>query len=225
MREVRRIALPADHTFVVAVSGVLAEKTGAARERYNAASAAVAEILRRANEASGRHDATLADAVATDAARARALVAGTSLQARLEHFLIESGELVPAAADALGRGDLASFGAASAESQRIAESLLCNQIPETTDLVRSALELGAPAVRSFGAGFGGSVWALVPIADSVEFAARWWDDYAQRWGRPGASVLITSPGGAARRCEDGSTPWSASEVGSPDEGRLASIRP
>jgi galactokinase len=39
--------------------------------------------------------------------------------------------------------------------------------------VRSAREAGAQAASSFGAGFGGSVWALVPAADAEAFAARW----------------------------------------------------
>ena len=39
--------------------------------------------------------------------------------------------------------------------------LLGNQVPETIALARAALAHGAFAACSFGAGFGGSVWALV----------------------------------------------------------------
>ena len=46
-------------------------------------------------------------------------------------------------------------------SQAEAETLLGNQVPETIALARAARELGAFAVVRFGAGFGGSVWALV----------------------------------------------------------------
>jgi galactokinase len=57
-------------------------------------------------------------------------------------------------------------------SQAEAKSLLDNQVPETVALARSARELGAFAACSFGAGFGGSVWALVD-RDAEAFARRW----------------------------------------------------
>jgi len=39
---------------------------------------------------------------------------------------------------------------------------LGNQIPQTIFLAKTARQLGAVAASAFGAGFGGSVWALVP---------------------------------------------------------------
>mgnify|MGYP001365015296 CR=1 FL=1 len=60
-------------------------------------------------------------------------------------------------------------------SQHLAESLLANQVPETVALQRLAREHGAVAASAFGAGFGGSVWALVPGAAA--------DDFVERWGR------------------------------------------
>ena len=59
------------------------------------------------------------------------------------------------------RRDTAALGDLSAESQADAETLLDNQVQETVELVASARRLGAFASSSFGAGFGGSVWALV----------------------------------------------------------------
>ncbi len=47
-------------------------------------------------------------------------------------------------------------------SQEAAERWLGNQIPETIALARLARHVGATAASAFGAGFGGSVWALVP---------------------------------------------------------------
>ena len=80
---------------------------------------------------------------------------------RFNQFVEESTELVPAAADELGAGDLDAFGRTVARSQELAERLLRNQVPETVALVRSARDHGAWAASAFGAGFGGSVWALV----------------------------------------------------------------
>ena len=42
--------------------------------------------------------------------------------------------------------------------------LLENQVPQTIGLARSARQCGAAAASAFGAGFGGSVWALVGAA-------------------------------------------------------------
>ncbi|MGO2605697.1 MAG: galactokinase family protein [Brachybacterium tyrofermentans] len=224
VRHERTIALGPELTFVVAVSGVEAEKTGSARDDYNRVSLAVAEILRRWHEDtahidadradsdpadaaladSSRASASLADVVASGPAavqRLRSLVAADEyLTGRLEQCLAESERFVPAAAVALEDGDLAEFGRLVDESQAGAESGLRNQVPETVSLQRLARGLGALAASAFGAGFGGSVWALVPTADAQDFAARWLDAYrAEHPERTRAATSLARPGGAARR--------------------------
>nr|MCU0626997.1 hypothetical protein [Gemmatimonadaceae bacterium] len=47
---------PADHAFVVAVSGVTAEKSGDARDRYNRVSRTITHLLDAWNRTTGRHD-------------------------------------------------------------------------------------------------------------------------------------------------------------------------
>src|SRR5699024_12884459 len=78
----------------VAVSGIDAAKTRAARDHYIRVSLAVTEILRRWNEDSGRGDTTLAQAAASDpraADRLRELTADDDyLGGRLTQFLEES---------------------------------------------------------------------------------------------------------------------------------------
>ena len=86
--------------------------------------------------------------------------AAADLVRRLRHFLAEDAR-VPLAADAFQRRDRAALGALSDASQHDADALLGNQIPETCALAALARESGAFAASSFGAGFGGSVWALV----------------------------------------------------------------
>ncbi len=201
----KRVAFPPDLAFVVLVSGVAAEKTGAARDLYNLASLSTREILSRWNEATGRRDAVLADALEADpqAGRLHRLVSDDDrLTRRLDHFLAESEQIIPAATDALEAGDLEAFGAAVDDSQRIAETLLGNQVPETIALARIARrDLEAVASCSFGAGFGGSVWAAVPRTDAEDFAAEWLRRYALQFpeaaGR--ASTMVTRPGPSARR--------------------------
>jgi galactokinase len=81
--------------------------------------------------------------------------------------------------------DAARLTALTEASQVDAEVLLGNQVPETIGLAGAALEQGAFAACSFGAGFGGSVWALVD-GDAEAFARRW--DPAAFVARPGPPV-------------------------------------
>ena len=89
--------------------------------------------------------------------------------------------MIPAAGEALARGDLEAFGRWVDRSQQAAETLLGNQIPETVYLAAAAREHGAAAASAFGAGFGGSVWALVRTGRVTEFLAEWQDGYRDRF--------------------------------------------
>ena len=59
------------------------------------------------------------------------------------------------------------------ESQALAERWLGNQIAETSTLARLARQLGADGASAFGAGFGGSVWAMVPDREAERFCHAW----------------------------------------------------
>jgi galactokinase len=183
--------VPADHEFVIAASGVTAEKTGGARAQYNRLSQIARHLLDAWNDATGRADASLADAARSgpDAAeRLRTIAAhavsspfeSPTLVRRLDQFLLESFEIVPASGPALEAGDWTTLGTLATRSQRAAENDLGNQVPETMALARSAR-----AASAFGAGFGGSVWALVPDRDAADFAARWSAGYSREF--PGAA--------------------------------------
>lgn len=204
----KEVAVPRDWTFVVAASGVTAEKAGNARELYNRLSLAAAAIQDLWREAGGG-GSTLGEAVriagvpeqireTLEASRHPRFSAG-ELSDRFEQFLVESEAHVPAGADAFGRGDGAALGAIAARSQAGAENLLRNQIPETVALVASARALGAIAASAFGGGFGGSVWALVPADRSESFQARWPEDYRRRFvASAPASVFFATRAGAGR---------------------------
>jgi galactokinase len=186
----RTIPFPADHVLVVAVSGVIAEKTGAAREKYNAVSLSVQEILKRWRAATGRGDTVLADAIASDPGaldRLRKLLAGDRLIGRLEQFVAESMEIIPAAGDALAAGRLDDLGKLVDRSQETGARLLGNQIPETIFLAKSARDIGAIAASAFGAGFGGSVWAMVRADEAAEFLERWKSSYVAQFPQQTAS--------------------------------------
>ena len=72
-------------------------------------------------------------------------------------------------------------------------------MPQTIFLARSARELGAAAGSAFGAGFGGSVWALVALSDAETFLDRWAQAYRRRFAASAsrASFFLTRPGPAA----------------------------
>ncbi len=205
MRLVSPVRLPDGWQLMVATSGVLAEKTGAALADYNRCSAQVREIVARAEQRSDLALANLAAVVEMQGTDwARDLVGDSpALSRRLEHYVVESDRLVPEAVRALTDADRSLLGAVAQQSQAAAETLLGNQIPETSQLVRSALSVGAWAASSFGAGFGGSAWAVIPYGQDDEFAEQWLMHYRERFPEAGARAIAlgVTPSGAARRIE------------------------
>ena len=97
---------------------------------------------------------------------------------RLEQFIRESLEIVPAAGDSLVECNIKEFGRLADESQNLGVTHLGNQMPQTIFLSKAARKLGAPASSAFNAGPGGSVWALVPIQAAIDgFFFEWADEY------------------------------------------------
>ena len=210
----RDVPMPKGHVFVVAFSGVLAEKTAAAMATYNRASLAAARVLAIWQEASGRPATTLESAAAEgpsapDEIRQAVIAArdqefGTDLLLkRFDQFVLESRSIVPSAGDALEANDLTTFGALVDRSQEATEQWLVNHVPETAALASEARGIGAPAASAFGAGFGGSVWALVAEGRSAGFAGEWSARYRRQfpeaWAR--ARFFETCAGPSAMRLE------------------------
>lgn len=191
----RAISIPDGYVFVIASSGVRAEKTGAALEHYNRVSRRLSVGLECWRGTTGRADISMGAAIASapDAPeQIREVLSNTvgaayspeSLVERFTQFHFETNEIIPDAGDALGRGDLRTFGELVNLSQLRAERGLDNQIPETIALVRQARELGAVAASAFGAGFGGSVWALVQSSSAESFRRMWSDGYRTNFPEP-----------------------------------------
>lgn len=212
VRHERSLALPSGLTFVIASSGVAADKTGNARDRYNRLSLATAKILDLWRRETGRADPTLFSAATSspDAAASIWRILGqagdpafdrTFLLGRFSQFVEETVQIVPAVADAFSRGDLETVASQVDRSQFLAEHFLGNQVPETVALTREARSLGALAASSFGAGFGGSVWALVAEKDADAFRARWRESYARSFpeAAPKSEFFRTRPGPALLR--------------------------
>ena len=203
----RVIAVPPTHVFAVAVSGVVAEKTGAAMEKYNTASRLARVLVELWQEATGRPKPHLA-AIAADGREAleeltaivrRSVGDRDALLRRLNHFVVENEEIQPAAGDALAAHDWKTFGRLVDRSQRGAEELLGNQTEELSYLASTARTAGALAASAFGAGFGGSVWALIEAPNADAFLTAWAAGYRTRFPGPAskAAYFVTRPGPTA----------------------------
>ncbi|HUR21089.1 MAG TPA: galactokinase family protein [Vicinamibacterales bacterium] len=215
-------AMPAGWRFVVASSGVHADKAGSVRDRYNRASQAVERLLAIWNASVESASSSLAAALGSDPdaeARLRDVLRNRpasrvqgpefkgpefsteDLDRRLSMFVRETAR-VPMAAAAFASADRDGLGSLTRSSQEDAERLLGNQIPETIALARLAYEQGAFAASAFGAGFGGSVWALVPAADAERFGAEWMRRYREAFPfRDTAEWFSASPGPGASAIE------------------------
>ncbi len=209
VRRVGAYPLPDALRFVIGNCGIVAEKSAGARERYNRVSLMVRHLLASWNTQTARADRSLAAAAessrdAPDALRAMIPSIATAafnpdaLRDRLEQFLLETYTLIPQAAAAFERGDWPALGEVTARSQHAAEAMLGNQIPETIGLVRLGKEQGAIAASAFGAGFGGSVWALIPGNDvegaNGTFPARWAAAYREQFPAAATRAMFFSTG-------------------------------
>ncbi|HVA64033.1 MAG TPA: galactokinase family protein [Terriglobales bacterium] len=216
---------PAGKVLVIAVSGVVAAKTGAAQAAYNRVAHRAAAVVQCWNSATGAahpHLAALLAQHAPEEVRHRLRrhnhpeFSAASLLARFDQFWRESEVLVPAAAAALASSDWPGLGECVAESQAAAVVGLENQTLETEALVKSARALGAVAASAFGAGFGGAVWALVARSEQRVFRRSWRADYARQFAERARSSLffVSAAGPAAFELA-----WDASAAPEGTDGR------
>ncbi len=203
VRHLATEAMPSDWRFVIMNTGVHAAKAGSARERYNRASDATRALV---SLGAGGHDepaGTLADLLRSDpeaeaVLRARLAelpdsIGAASLARRLDHFIREDARVLPAAG-AFRDADRAALGDLARASQEDADVLLGNQVEETRQATMIAREAGAFAASSFGAGFGGSVWALVEAGEAAAFLTRWQERYARAFPvRRDIDGFVTAP--------------------------------
>jgi galactokinase len=197
---------PPEWRMAVAFSGVRAEKTRAALEKYNMASRRVREAVARFNTIAGTGLTTLREVVDHEpkpggsrwlSALGRAPgEACPGLQDRVRQFILEDRTHIPGALSALEAKDLPAFGALLTASHRASKKYLWNIVPEIDFLQKSACTLGAAGASGFGAGFGGSLFAVTTADDAEELALRWQDAYSARYpGRARESAFfLAQPG-------------------------------
>jgi galactokinase len=159
-------AVPADWQFIVAWSMVHAEKSGAAREEYNARPRQADEARRLVAARLGHPEDTSYSALLAAAPVATLLErAGTTLSGvlakRFRHVVTE-GARVHQAEAAMARRDLALFGRLLDDSHQSLRDDYEVSHADLDHLVELAREAGAAGARLTGAGFGGSIVALCP---------------------------------------------------------------
>ena len=203
------IEFPSGYVLMVAFSGVVAEKTGAAKEQFNRASFLVSSLVDLWRSQTGQDHQSLAEILASGPEAADKLrqyvmnssgnqYEATELGNRLEHFISES-LLLKDAVNALKNCQLHKFGKLVDRSMQIADELLDNQVVDTRQLAQLARDAGAMAASAFGAGFGGSVWAIVADLGTKEFLAEWKQSYLHAFPQYADQVhfFTTFPGPAA----------------------------
>ncbi len=204
----RDMPFPAGMEMVIASSGVEAVKTGPALEKYNRASIRARKAAEAYNRSANTQCKNLRDvaihagkdglSVAMDAIDRGATDedAGLDLPGRFEQFYREDQQIIPAIGDALVSGNIEAIGELVDASHAGARKGLKNLVPETDFLQQSARKLGAIAASYFGAGFGGSVWAMITKDKAEEFRAAWEQTYTKHFPEPAkrADFFITEPG-------------------------------
>jgi galactokinase len=118
------------------------------------------------------------------------------IRERVRQFAAEETRIIPGALRALRVEDITGLGRQLSASHRASARSLWNIAPEVDHLQRSALALGAPGASGFGAGFGGSILAVVPAVGARAMLSAWRAAY--REARPQqseeAAFFIAQPG-------------------------------
>jgi galactokinase len=205
----RSVTIADRYVFAIASSGVIAEKTGDALAKYNRISALAAEIVRQWQAATNQSVNSLTEILnsAPDAEdRLRGILKAAAQSAftpgefseRLDHLVIEN-RLVESVPNAVDSDTIHQFGALAIQSHHAAAQLLKNQTAETNGLVELATQLGAHGASAFGAGFGGSAWAIVDSDASGEFLTDWQHQYEKEFRQAAkrAKFFIMRPGSPA----------------------------
>lgn len=208
------VAFPSDWCFVIASCGVPAPKGSRVQERYNALARQTSTLIGAWNSAHDTEHHSLLDVLTSDPDAVTQLIAlvrtspvGPLLVDRLHQFREETLDLIPAAVAALRAQDATAFGAAVTRSHHIGNAALNNQIDETRHLADRAVALGAYGASAFGAGFGGSVFAVVAREEAETFRKAWQADYRARFVAVAdrAEFFLADPADGAREVTGSAT--------------------
>ena len=184
-----KVDVPQDYAIVVAYSGKKAEKTKEAMLKYNRLSEEAASAVRRLNEINGTRFHLLRDFFKELPVHERADAAyeqlaksgeGIRIAERACQFFRET-EITQRAFGCLKERDIGEFGRLINDSHNLSKKYLKNIVPEIDFLQKSANHMGAPGATGFGAGFGGSCYAVVSESCFPDFIESWKEKYIKKY--------------------------------------------
>jgi galactokinase len=207
------VAFPREWAVAVCHSGRHAVKTGKAMAEYNAVSERARAVLAVYNRAGNRALGTLREVVRelqddhgrVDFGRMRESLERSEAQRaqdlfeRFEQFAVEMVEIIPEAVDAVRERNADRLGRCVDRSHSLSRSHLRNIVPEVDCLQGLARAAGAIAASGFGAGFGGSVYAIVRAEGAADFLERWRAAYEREYPQYAGKLaaFVTRPAGPA----------------------------
>jgi galactokinase len=204
------VALPDDVAFVVAFSGFPSPKTQAAKDAFNLLARLSAEIPRAYNATRGARYGTAGEMLEISPAEFAEAVKGTAdketpaLVNRYAHFHEQNTVIIPQAVKALRARDGAAFGKMVSRSHESCKRYLKNISAEIDAVVKCARECGALGASGFGAGFGGSAYAVTERRDAETFIEKWEKAYRAACAPllPAAFFLCEPSAGATAMFEE-----------------------
>ncbi len=206
LQENLSVRLPKDYRLALATCGIQAEKTQEALEKYNELSLLTQRAVQLWNEHSSLKVKQLEEIRIQDSSSRKTLnsyfkseLNRGRLKERTQHFYTEMQLLNPSHWIRDGQLDVQLFSLVANLSHEGAVELLKNQIPETAYLARAATQVGATGASAFGAGFGGSVWALFNSGEAQVGLKRWKEIYSQKFPEAAekAKFFLSHPGPGA----------------------------
>jgi len=183
---VQKVSFPTYWRFVIANSGVIAQKT--------------ADVLLKFNHLVADGKVAMTTLIDKDILQENVdEIIRKCGSKRLKQFLSESYKIAPGMLKAFLNSDEQLISEYALESQTMTEHTLQNQIPETIFLAKHARELDAFGASAFGAGFGGAVWAIVHKDRVKSFSSEWINSYRRAFPMaPQGDVYIMQPGTGAK---------------------------
>jgi galactokinase len=184
-----KIKMPEDHLVVVGYSGKKAEKTKEAMLKYNRLSEEAAAAVKQLNIINQTGFDLLRDFFCGQTPGKKADLAyeqlsgvkdGLRLAERAYQFFRET-EVTEQAVSALVDHNITEFGKLINESHDLSKKYLRNIVAEVDWLQQSANELGALGATGFGAGFGGSCYAVIPEDQLDGFILKWKKEYVKKY--------------------------------------------
>jgi galactokinase len=186
---INKIKMPPGHCIVVAYSGKIAEKTKEAMLKYNRLSEEAASAVKKLNKINHTDYTLMRDFYQGQQPGEKADIAykqlsgvkdGSRLAERAYQFFRET-EITAHAVTALADCNMDLFGKLISESHELSKKYLRNIVREVDWLQQSANDLGALGATGFGAGFGGSCYAVIPESQLDGFTKKWKDSYIEEF--------------------------------------------